>query len=224
VQNTDEIWRLVDAKKGLFEQLSDQVWDTPELCYTEFRSCAEHTALLELQGFQVTKNVAGIPTAVVGEAGEDGPVIAILGEYDALPGLGQESGVGEAKPLPGDGHGHGCGHNLLGAASMLAATAVKDYLATRGIKGRMRYHGCPAEEGGAAKGFMARAGVFSDVDSGYLLASGSILRRQRSDLTRQHPHRLHLPRSRRACRRRAASRPQRARCGRADECWCELHA
>jgi len=164
VQNTDEIWRLVDAKKGLFEQLSDQVWDTPELCYTEFRSCAEHTALLELQGFRVTKNVAGIPTAVVGEAGEDGPVVAILGEYDALPGLGQESGVAEAKPLPGDGHGHGCGHNLLGAASMLAATAVKDYLAARGIKGRVRYYGCPAEEGGAAKGFMARAGVFSDVD------------------------------------------------------------
>src|SRR5580658_9318453 len=164
VQNTDEIWRLVDAKKGLFEQLSDQVWDTPELCYTEFRSCAEHTALLERQGFRVTKNVAGIPTAVVGEAGEDGPVIAILGEYDALPGLGQESGVAEAKPLPGDGHGHGCGHNLLGAASMLAATAVKDYLAARGIKGRVRYYGCPAEEGGAAKGFMARAGVFSDVD------------------------------------------------------------
>ena len=164
MQNTDEIWRLVDAKKGPFEQLSDQVWDTPELCYTEFQSCAEHTALLELQGFRVTKNVAGIPTAVMGEAGEDGPVIAILGEYDALPGLGQESGVAEAKPLPGDGHGHGCGHNLLGAASMLAASAVKDYLAARGIKGRVRYYGCPAEEGGAAKGFMARAGVFSDVD------------------------------------------------------------
>src|SRR5262245_27396610 len=164
MQNADEIWRLVDAKKELFERLSDQVWDTPELCYTEFRSCAEHTALLERQGFRVTKDVAGIPTAVVGEAGEDGPVIAILGEYDALPGLGQESGVAEAKPLPGDGHGHGCGHNLLGAASMLAATAVKDYLASRGIKGRVRYYGCPAEEGGAAKGFMARAGIFSDVD------------------------------------------------------------
>src|SRR5215475_13423820 len=164
MQNTDEIWRLVDAKKGLFEQLSDQVWDTPELCYTEFRSCAEHTALLERQGFRVTKNVAGIPTAVMGEAGEGGPVVAILGEYDALPGLGQEAGVAEVRPLPGDGHGHGCGHNLLGAASMLAATAVKDYLAAHGIKGRVRYYGCPAEEGGAAKGFMARAGVFSDVD------------------------------------------------------------
>jgi aminobenzoyl-glutamate utilization protein B len=91
-------------------------------------------------------------------------VIAILGEYDALPGLSQEAGVAEPKPLPGDGHGHGCGHNLLGSASMLAATAVKDYLAGHGIKGRVRYYGCPAEEGGAAKGFMARAGTFSDVD------------------------------------------------------------
>jgi aminobenzoyl-glutamate utilization protein B len=120
--------------------------------------------MLEQQGFRVTKNVAGIPTAVVGEAGEDGPVIAILGEYDALPGLSQEAGVAEPKPLPGAGYGHGCGHNLLGSASMLAATAVKDYLAAHGIKGRVRYYGCPAEEGGAAKGFMARAGAFSDVD------------------------------------------------------------
>ena len=100
----------------------------------------------------------------MGEAGEDGPVIAILGEYDALPGLSQEAGVAEPRPLPGPGFGHGCGHNMLGAASLLAATAVKDYLATNGIKGRVRYYGCPAEEGGAAKGFMVRAGAFSDVD------------------------------------------------------------
>src|SRR5512142_629861 len=136
----------------------------PELCYTEFRSCAEHTSMLENHGFRVTRSVAGIPTAVMGEAGEDGPVIAILGEYDALPGLSQAAGVAEPKPLPGDGYGHGCGHNLLGSASMLAATAVKDYLEAHGIKGRVRYYGCPAEEGGAAKGFMARAGAFSDVD------------------------------------------------------------
>ena len=164
MQNTEEIWRLVDARKDDFEALSDRVWGMPELCYGEFRSCAEHTAMLEQHGFRVTRNVAGIPTAVVGEAGEDGPVIAILGEYDALPGLSQEAGVAEPKPLPGAGYGHGCGHNLLGSASMLAATAVKDYLAAHGIKGRVRYYGCPAEEGGAAKGFMARAGAFSDVD------------------------------------------------------------
>ena len=164
MQNTEEIWRLVDTKKEDFEALSDRVWGMPELCYGEFRSCAEHTAMLEQHGFRVTQNVAGIPTAVMGESGEGGPVIAILGEFDALPGLSQEAGVAEPKPLPGDGYGHGCGHNLLGSASMLAATAVKDYLAAHGIKGRVRYYGCPAEEGGAAKGFMARAGAFSDVD------------------------------------------------------------
>src|ERR1700751_4509735 len=164
MQNTEEIWRLVDAKKDDFEALSDRIWGMPELCYGEFRSCAEHTAMLEKHGFRVTKDVAGIPTAVMGESGEDGPVIAILGEYDALPGLSQEAGVAEPKALPGDGYGHGCGHNLLGSASMLAATAVKEYLAAHGIKGRVRYYGCPAEEGGAAKGFMARAGAFSEVD------------------------------------------------------------
>src|ERR1700761_3700491 len=164
MQNTEEIWRLVDARQTPFTELSDRVWGTPELCYGEFRSCAEHTAMLEKHGFRVTKDVAGIPTAVMGEAGEDGPVIAILGEYDALPGLSQEAGVAEPKPLPGPGVGHGCGHNLLGSASVLAAAAVKDWLATNGIKGRVRYYGCPAEEGGAAKGFMARAGAFSDVD------------------------------------------------------------
>src|SRR3954452_5250030 len=164
MQNSEQIWRLVDTHQDDFTGLSDRIWGMPELCYTEVRSCAEHTAMLEAQGFRVTPNVAGIPTAVMGEAGEEGPVIAILGEYDALPGLSQEAGVAEPRPLPGAGFGHGCGHNTLGAASLLAATAVKDYLAANGIKGRVRYYGCPAEEGGAAKGFMVRAGVFSDVD------------------------------------------------------------
>ena len=164
MRNTEEIWRLVDAKAPEAIELSDRVWGMPELCYAEHRSCAEHTAMLEAHGFRVTKNVAGIPTAVMGEAGEEGPVIAILGEYDALPGLSQEAGIAEPRPLPGDGSGHGCGHNLLGAASLLAASAVKDWLAQNGIKGRVRYYGCPAEEGGAAKGFMVRAGCFDDVD------------------------------------------------------------
>src|SRR5262249_46638310 len=136
----------------------------PELCYGEFRSCADHTATPERQGFRVTKDVAGIPTAVVGEAGDGGPVIAILGEYDALPGLSQEAGVAEPRPRPGSGDGHGCGHNLLGSASL--RTAVKDFLAAHGIKGRVRYYGCPAEEGGAAKGFMGRAGGVSRGDVG----------------------------------------------------------
>ena len=164
MRNTEEIWRLVDERGERYAAFSDRIWGMPELAYAEHRSCAEHTAMLEGEGFRVSKAVAGIPTAVVGEAGEGGPVIAILGEYDALPGLSQEPGIAEQRPLPGDGVGHGCGHNLLGAASLLAAAAVKDWLAANKLPGRVRYYGCPAEEGGAAKGFMVRDGAFSDVD------------------------------------------------------------
>jgi aminobenzoyl-glutamate utilization protein B len=164
MRNTEEIWRLVDERQQPFIELSDTVWGMPELAYNEHQSVAEHKKVLDAQGFRVTENVAGIPTAIMGEAGEDGPVIAILGEYDALPGLSQEAGVAEHRPIPGDGHGHGCGHNLLGSGAMLAAAAVKDYLAQNGLKGRVRYYGCPAEEGGAAKSFMVRSGAFKDVD------------------------------------------------------------
>ena len=164
MQNAEQIWNLVDAKRDDFTALADRVWGMPETCYTEHRSVAEHLSELWRQGFTVTQNIAGIPTAVMGEAGEGGPVIAILGEYDALPGLSQEAGVAEHRPIPGNGNGHGCGHNLLGSAAMLAATAVKDWLAETGTPGRVRYYGCPAEEGGAAKAFMVRDGAFKDVD------------------------------------------------------------
>jgi aminobenzoyl-glutamate utilization protein B len=164
MQNEEPIWQLVDSRKPEYQALADRIWDMPEIAYNEKRSCAEHEKMLEQEGFRVTRNLAGIPTAVMGEAGTEGPVIAILGEYDALPGLSQEAGVAEPKPLPGDGMGHGCGHNLLGSASLMAASAVKDWLAENGIKGRVRYYGCPAEEGGAAKSFMVRAGCFKDVD------------------------------------------------------------
>ena len=164
MQNSDDVWRLVEAKEQQFGELSDRIWGMPELNYQERRSAAEHAAMLEREGFKVTKGIAGLPTAMVGEAGEGGPVIAILGEYDALPGLSQEAGVAEPRPLPATGNGHACGHNMLGSASLLAATAVKDWLAANGVKGRVRYYGCPAEEGGSGKGFMVRAGVFDDVD------------------------------------------------------------
>jgi aminobenzoyl-glutamate utilization protein B len=164
IRNDEQIWRLVDERREPYAALSDTVWGMPELCYDEHRSCAEHVSMLEREGFRITQNVADIPTAVMGEAGEDGPVIAILGEYDALPGLSQEAGIAEPKPMPGETRGHGCGHNLLGSASLLAAAAVKDWLKANNLKGRVRYYGCPAEEGGAAKGFMVRAGAFDDVD------------------------------------------------------------
>lgn len=165
MSNTERIWDLVDARREAYEQLSDRVWGMPEIAYTEFRSSAEHKAMLQEEGFRVTEAPAGIPTALVGEAGEGGPVIAFLGEYDALPGLSQEANVAEPRPLPGNGYGHGCGHNMLGSAALLAATALKNYLAETGQPGRVRYYGCPAEEGGAAKAFMVRDGVFGDVDA-----------------------------------------------------------
>ncbi|MBP2234778.1 aminobenzoyl-glutamate utilization protein B [Sinorhizobium kostiense] len=164
MKNSDALWDLVERKREAFFSLSDRVWDTPETNYEEYRSSAEHAATLEAEGFRVSKGLAGMPTALMGEAGEGGPVIAILGEFDALPGLSQEAGIAEERPLIPGGNGHGCGHNLLGAGSMMAATAVKDYLETNGIRGRIRYYGCPAEEGGSSKGFMVRAGVFDDVD------------------------------------------------------------
>jgi len=165
MQNSVDVWDRVEAKQEAFIGLSDRIWGMPELNFQEVRSAAEHVAMLEAEGFRVTTGVAGIPTAIMGEAGEGGPVIAILGEFDALPGLSQEAGVAEHRPLPADGAGHACGHNLLGSGAMLAATAVKDWLAAQGIAGRVRYYGCPAEEGGAAKTFMVRDGAFADVDA-----------------------------------------------------------
>ncbi|PDT82701.1 M20 family metallopeptidase [Sinorhizobium sp. BJ1] len=164
MKNSDAVWDLVERKREAFFSLSDRVWDTPETNYEEYCSSAAHAAMLEAEGFRVARGIAGMPTALMGEAGEGGPVIAILGEFDALPGLNQEAGVAQERPLVAGGNGHGCGHNLLGAGSMMAVTAVKDYLEAYGIKGRIRYYGCPAEEGGSSKGFMVRAGVFDDVD------------------------------------------------------------
>ena len=118
MQNTDPIWKHVDRHREDFVSLSDRVFDTPETLYIEHKSVAEHKRMLEAQGFRITENAAGIPTAVIGEAGDDGPVIAILGEFDALPYLSQEPGVTEHRPLEEGGNGHGCGHNLLGSAAL----------------------------------------------------------------------------------------------------------
>jgi aminobenzoyl-glutamate utilization protein B len=164
MDNRNSLWREVDSLRERFIALSDRVWGMPEVCYTEERSCAEHVAELTAQGFRVTRNVADIPTAVIGEAGKGGPVIGFMGEYDALPGLSQQAGAASHMPIEPNGHGHGCGHNLLGSAALLAATAVKNWLGATGTPGRVRYYGCPAEEGGAAKAFMVRAGAFKDAD------------------------------------------------------------
>jgi len=165
MKNEEEIWELVDKKKDDFIEFSDRIFDTPEILYKEFKSVSEHTKMLKKEGFKITEGICNIPTAVMGEYGDSGPVIALLGEFDALPGLSQEAGIAEHKPIENSGNGHGCGHNLLGAASLLAATAIKDWLEKNNIKARVRYYGCPAEEGGAAKTYMARDGWFNNVDT-----------------------------------------------------------
>lgn len=165
MDNHDVVWTEITRLQPRFVALADRVWATPEVCYTEQASADAHEAELRHQGFRVTRGIAGIPTALMAEAGRGGPVIAILGEYDALPGLSQEAGVAEHRPIVPGGHGHGCGHNLLGSGAMLAAAALKAFIEARGIAARVRYYGCPAEEGGAAKAFMVRDGAFADVDA-----------------------------------------------------------
>ena len=162
--NEHPIWPHVDAAEPRMRALSDAVWAVPETCYGEHRSAALHRAELEHQGFRVSTGVAGIPTAVMGEAGAGGPVIAFLGEYDALAGLSQVADLAEEKPVEQGANGHGCGHNMLGAAAMLAAVALRDWLKATGTPGTVRYYGCPAEEGGSAKTFMVKADAFKDVD------------------------------------------------------------
>ncbi len=163
--NQHPLWHHVSENEPRLHALSNQVWATPETCYAETESAAAHLAELRHQGFAVQEQVAGIPTAIMGEAGEGGPIIAFLGEYDALAGLSQQADVFEEMPLEAGANGHGCGHNLLGSSAMLAAVALRDWLKATGTPGRVRYYGCPAEEGGAAKAFMVRAGVFADVDA-----------------------------------------------------------
>ena len=163
--NKHVIWDFVSKNQKRFQELADKVWSTPETCYSEQNSMSAHVDELNYHGFSVTKGIANIPTAVVGEYGTDGPIIAFLGEYDALAGLSQKADVFHQDPVKKGENGHGCGHNLLGSASMQAAVALRDWLKDSNLPGVVRYYGCPAEEGGAAKTFMVRDKIFEDVDA-----------------------------------------------------------
>ena len=164
-KNKNPIWDFVSFHQKRFQELAYKVWSTPETCYTEKLSMSAHADELQYHGFSVTKGIANIPTAVIGEYGTDGPVIAFLGEYDALAGLSQKADQFYQEPIKKGENGHGCGHNLLGSASMQAAVALRDWLRDSNLPGVVRYYGCPAEEGGAAKTFMVRDKVFEDVDA-----------------------------------------------------------
>ena len=159
---TDLMQRLA-ARAAHFGDVSRRIWEFAEVGYKETKSAALLQEELRAAGFAIAENVAGIPTAFSAQAGAGGPVIGILGEYDALPGLFQEA-VPAKQPLHSTTPGHGCGHNLFGTASAAAAMAVKEWLAEKRIAGTVRFYGCPAEEGGGGKIYMARAGVFADCD------------------------------------------------------------
>ncbi len=165
---------VIDERQEQFAALSDEIWDHPELNFREFKSAETLCKALAENGFTVEKELAGIPTAFSGRFGKGHPVIGILGEFDALPGLSQKAGVAVKEPLPGDGCGHGCGHNLLGVGSLAAAAAVKTYLEQTGKPGTVIYFGCPAEEGGSGKAFMARDGVFDELDTALSWHPGSL--------------------------------------------------
>lgn len=154
----------VDEKDALLKETSDFIFDHPETAFTEFASAACLCDALRQEGFTVTENLAGIKTAFSGRFGSGRPVIGILGEFDALSGLGQVAGVTE-QMADGKPNGHGCGHHLLGTGSLGAAIAVKRYLETAGRSGTVIYFGCPGEEGGSGKAFMARDGVFDELDA-----------------------------------------------------------
>lgn len=158
-----QLERLVEQHSAAYIQISRGIWGYAELGYHEEKSSALLQRELTAAGFTVKAGVADEPTGFVASYGQGKPVIAILGEFDALPGLSQAA-VADRSPVVGAAPGHGCGHNLLGSGAALAAVAVKEYMQSHNLTGTLRYYGTPAEEGGSGKIYMVRARLFRDVD------------------------------------------------------------
>ncbi|HWL53745.1 MAG TPA: amidohydrolase [Chthoniobacteraceae bacterium] len=164
MSHTARIAEIIEAKKERLLEASNRIWELAELRFEERRSAEVLIAVLEEEGFSVERGVAGLETAFIGSSGEGGPILAFLGEYDALPLLSQRLGVAREEPIEAGGNGHGCGHNLLGTGALAAAIATRDYLKENNLPGTVRYYGCPAEESGGGKVIMVAAGLFKDVD------------------------------------------------------------
>jgi aminobenzoyl-glutamate utilization protein B len=158
-----EVIKSIDSEYEKYTTIAHNIWEFAEVGYKETRSSALLQETLAQAGFTVESGVAGIPTAFVATYGSGKPVIGILGEYDALPGVSQDA-VPEVKQVEGRPAGHACGHHLFGTASAAAAIAVKNWLITNNRSGTIRFYGTPAEEGGSGKVYMVREGLFKDVD------------------------------------------------------------
>ena len=162
--NAADVLDHVAAHADRFGAISRQIWENPELGFHENKSSALLQQELKADGFDVRAGVAGMSTAFVASFGSGKPVIVIMGEFDALPGMSQKEEP-VIDPVKAGAPGHACGHNLLGSASALAAVAIKEEMQARGLKGTIRYYGTPAEEGGGGKIYMIHAGLFKDVDA-----------------------------------------------------------
>ena len=164
----------VDANAEIYNAISDSIWDEPELSLKEHHAAELYCDALEKLGFTVEKGICGIETAFSGSYGAGHPIIGILGEFDALSGLSQQCGKTEHTPIADGGSGHGCGHNMLGAGSLAAAAAVKTYLESTGKPGTVIFYGCPGEEGGAGKAYMAREGLWYGLDAALTWHPGDV--------------------------------------------------
>jgi aminobenzoyl-glutamate utilization protein B len=161
--NKAKVLASIDAHKGELVDLSQQVWRYAEVALQESRSAKALADYAERQGFKVTRGVAGMPTAFTAEYGQGSPVIGVLGEYDALPGISQKASSAK-EPLEAGAAGHGCGHNLFGPASLGAALAIKEQIAAGRLHGTVRFYGTPAEESVGGKLYMLRDGLMKDLD------------------------------------------------------------
>lgn len=162
--NPSSMLAALDATTAHYADVAQRIWGFAEVGYMEIKSSALLQSELTAAGFTVTAGVAGEPTAFVAEFGSGKPVIALLGEFDALPGLSQGA-TPTRNPLVAGGPGHGCGHHLFGTASTAAAIAIKGWMQANQVKGTLRMIGTPAEEGGSGKVYMVRDGLFNDVDA-----------------------------------------------------------
>jgi aminobenzoyl-glutamate utilization protein B len=166
MKSKQDVIRWLEKNQPQFTRLSDQIWEYAEVAWKEFKSSRLQADFLTAHGFHITWNLAGINTSFVAEWGNGKPIFGFAGEYDALKGLSQKNQPVK-EPLIAGAAGHGCGHNLLGVGCLAAAVAVRYWLEETGTTGTVRYYGCPAEEGGSAKAFMARAGIFDDLDAAF---------------------------------------------------------
>lgn len=164
MRDINRISEIIESKKDLLTHISDEIWRYAELKFEEYQSVDLLCKTLEDEGFEVERNIAGMETAFIGRYGVGEPVIAILGEFDALYGMSQVGGVPFQEPVIYGEPGHGCGHHLLGVGSLAAAIALRYYMAENNLSGTVLYFGCPGEEGGFGKTYMVREGIFNGVD------------------------------------------------------------